>query len=71
MYLGRIGWGILVGWTIWVYFLPLIIEIFEIVLDVDEKGIIHSLLFTIITKLFHFACFKKKVKFIELTITVI
>jgi hypothetical protein len=30
MNLGRSGWGIMIGWTLWVFILPLFLEIFEV-----------------------------------------
>ena len=33
MNLGRSGWGIMIGWAVWVVILPLVIEILEFSLD--------------------------------------
>ena len=33
MNLGRSGWGIMIGWCLWVVILPLVIEIFELLLE--------------------------------------
>jgi hypothetical protein len=37
MRLGRIGWGIMIGWVIWVVVLPAFIEIFKIIFE-GRKG---------------------------------
>jgi hypothetical protein len=36
--LGRVGWGIMVGWALWCIILPLLVEIAYQLLIYDEKG---------------------------------
>lgn len=37
MNLGRVGWGIMIGYTLWVIILPLIIEIFSILFENNKS----------------------------------
>jgi hypothetical protein len=39
MNLGRNGWGIMIGWTIWIVIVPLIVEISQILFIDDKKGV--------------------------------
>lgn len=38
MNLGRIGWGIMIGWAIWCILVPIILEILRLLLGVNEKN---------------------------------
>ena len=38
MNLGRVGWGLMIGWTIWCIFLPLIIEIVNQIIKIKSQG---------------------------------
>ena len=37
MELGRVGWGLMIGWTIWALALPLVIEMANLAFGVDER----------------------------------
>ena len=37
MKLGRVGWGLMVGWTLWCFIFPLIVEILKLYFD-DKKN---------------------------------
>ncbi|CAF0906542.1 unnamed protein product [Brachionus calyciflorus] len=36
--LGKIGWGLMIGWTIWIVILPVILEILQLVFSSEKNG---------------------------------
>lgn len=38
MNLGRVGWGLMIGWTIWCIIMPLIIEITKQIIIIKRRG---------------------------------
>lgn len=38
MKLGRVGWGLMVGWTLWCFIFPLLVEIIKLYFD-DKKSL--------------------------------
>jgi hypothetical protein len=38
MNLGRVGWGLMIGWALWCVFLPLVIEICNQIIQIKSRG---------------------------------